>query len=203
MTGQPRARRRLKQPRELVMAAAMTAIAEHGLAELTLAGLGREVGMSSGHVLYYFGSKDELLLQTLEWSEEQLGAQRRALLSKPLPARERLDLVIDHYLADGHRDPHWVLWSEVWTRSQLGEEGLQRQLSLELAWHRDLVALVAEGISRGEFRATDPERFSVRLRALLDGFGTHLVVGLPGTDREAVLGHVREFLQDGLFAPAT
>ncbi|WP_277441347.1 TetR/AcrR family transcriptional regulator [Streptomyces sp. SPB162] len=183
------------------MAAAMTAIAEHGLAELTLAGLGREVGMSSGHVLYYFGSKDELLLQTLEWSEEQLGAQRRALLSRPLPAGERLDLIVDHYLADGPRDPHWVLWSEVWTRSQLGEEGLRRQLSLELAWHRDLVALLAEGISRGEFRPVDPERFSVRLRALLDGFGTHLVVGLPGTDREAVLGHVREFLQDGLFAP--
>src|SRR4051812_12082929 len=110
------------------MAAAMAAIADRGLAELTIAGLGREVGMSSGHVLYYFGSKDELLLQTLEWSEDQLGAERRALLSRPVPPRERLEAVVDLYLADGPRDPRWVLWSEVWTRSQLGEDALRRQL---------------------------------------------------------------------------
>lgn len=83
MTGPARPRRRLKQPREDVMAAAMATIAERGLAELTIAGLGRQVGMSSGHVLYYFGSKDELLLQTLEWSEEQLAAERRRVLGGP------------------------------------------------------------------------------------------------------------------------
>ncbi len=180
------------------MAAAMAAIAERGLDELTIAGLGREVGMSSGHVMYYFGSKDELLLQTLEWSEEQLGHERRAALSRPVPARERLDAFVELYLPDGRRDPRWVLWSEVWNRSRPSEEALRRQLELELVWHRDLVALVAEGMSRGEFRQVDPERFAVRTRALLDGFGTHLVVGLPGADREEVLGHVREFVDQSL-----
>ncbi|PWI44237.1 TetR/AcrR family transcriptional regulator [Streptomyces sp. ICBB 8177] len=188
----------MKQPREQVMAAAMAAIADRGLAELTIAGLGREVGMSSGHILYYFGSKDELLLQTLEWSEEQLGVERRSALSKPVPARERIDAFVDLYLPDRPRDPRWVLWAEVWNRSQPGEDALRRQLELELVWHRDLVALVAEGISRGELRAVDPERFAVRARALLDGFGTHLVVGLPGTDRAEILGHVKEFLDDAL-----
>ncbi len=198
MPGPVRPRRRLKQPREQVMAAAMTAIAERGLAELTIAGLGREVGMSSGHVMYYFGSKDELLLQTLEWSEEQLGVERRAVLSRPVPVRERLEAFVDLYLPDGPRDPRWVLWSEVWNRSHPTDEALRRQLDLELVWHRDLVALVAEGISRGEFRAVDPERFAIRMRALLDGFGTHLVVGLPGAQREQVLGHVGEFVTDSL-----
>jgi AcrR family transcriptional regulator len=182
------------------MAAAMVAIAERGLAELTIAGLGREVGMSSGHVMYYFGSKDELLLQTLEWSEEQLGTERRARLSRPGSARERLDAFVDLYLPDGHRDPRWVLWSEVWNRSQQSEDSLRRQLELELVWHRDLVALVAEGISRGEFRPVDAERFAVRTRALLDGFGTHLVTGLPGTDRGEILDHVQEFMAESLLA---
>ncbi|MGB8944903.1 MAG: helix-turn-helix domain-containing protein, partial [Streptomyces sp.] len=47
----------------------MEMIAERGLEKLTMAALGREVGMSSGHLLYYFRTKDELLLRTLEWSE--------------------------------------------------------------------------------------------------------------------------------------
>ncbi|MFG2829585.1 TetR/AcrR family transcriptional regulator [Streptomyces sp. NPDC048434] len=194
-----RPRRRLNQPREQVLAAAMTTIAAEGLDRLTMAGLGREVGMSSGHILYYFGTKDELLLQTLQWSEEQLGAERRAALSRRVPARERLDALVDLYLPEGHRDPRWTLWLEVWNRSQnADDETRERQLDLELAWHRDLVALLVEGISKGEFRPVDPERFATRTRALLDGFGSQLVVGLPGTDREEVRGHIREFLDESL-----
>jgi len=192
-------RRRVAPPREQVLATAMETIAEHGLARLTMAGLGREVGMSSGHLLYYFGSKDELLLQTLQWSEEQLGAERRAALSRTVPVREKLDAFVDLYLPDGHRDPRWTLWLEVWNRSQSADEDVRaRQLELELAWHRDLVALLAEGASRGTLRAVDADRFATRTRALLDGFGTNLVVGLPGTDRPMVLSHVREHLDESL-----
>ncbi|AEY91896.1 transcriptional regulator [Streptomyces corchorusii] len=198
MTGAGRARRNAP-PREEVLAAAMDMIAERGLEKLTMAGLGREVGMSSGHLLYYFRSKDELLLRTLEWSEGRLGAERGRLLARPGSARERLSAYVDLYVPDGHRDPHWTLWLEVWNRSQNADEDARaRQAAIEGAWHRDLVALIAEGISRGEFRRVDADRFATRLRALLDGFSIHVAIGLRGTDREQVLAHVREFIEEGL-----
>ncbi|WP_433572494.1 TetR/AcrR family transcriptional regulator [Streptomyces sp. CA-251247] len=196
----PAARRRnIAPPRESVLAAAMATIAERGLDGLTMAGLGREVGMSSGHLLYYFRTKDELLLRTLEWSEGRLGAERSALLSRQAPTAERLDAYVDLYVPNGPRDPHWTLWLEVWNRSQnADDEARARQAAIEGAWHRDLVALLAEGISRGEFLPVDPDRFAARLRALLDGFSVHVAVGIPGTGREHVLTHVREFLRDAL-----
>ena len=198
MTGNPR-RRNIAPPREDVLAAVMTTVAERGLDGLTMAGLGREVRMSSGHLLYYFRTKDELLLQTLEWSEGRLGAERSALLSQQAPARERLDAYVDLYIPDGPRDPHWTLWLEVWNRSQNADDDARaRQAAIEGAWHRDLVALIAEGISRGEFRSVDAERFAARLRALLDGFSVHVAVGLPGTGRPQVLAHVREFIAEAL-----
>ncbi|MET9776349.1 TetR/AcrR family transcriptional regulator [Streptomyces sp. NPDC006367] len=195
--------RRHAPPREEVLAAAMGMIAERGLEKLTMAALGREVGMSSGHLLYYFRSKDELLLRTLEWSEGRLGAERGRLLARPGTARERLDAYVDLYVPDGHRDPHWTLWLEVWNRSQsaaVESDARDRQAAIERAWHRDLVALLAEGVSRGEFRPVDPDRFATRLRALLDGFAINVAVGLRGTDRVQVLGHVAEFLAEGLHA---
>ncbi|MEU9452529.1 TetR/AcrR family transcriptional regulator [Streptomyces sp. NPDC048277] len=193
--------RRNAPPREDVLAAAMAMIADRGLEKLTMAALGREVGMSSGHLLYYFHSKDELLLRTLEWSEGRLGGERGRLLTRPGTARERLDGYVDLYVPEGHRDPHWTLWLEVWNRSQNADETARdRQAAIEGAWHRDLVALVAEGISRGEFRPVDPDRFATRLRALLDGFSIHVAIGLRGTDRDRVLGHVREFLETDLRA---
>ncbi|MEU5255015.1 TetR/AcrR family transcriptional regulator [Streptomyces longwoodensis] len=195
--------RRQAPPREDVLAAAMAMIAERGLEQLTMAALGREVGMSSGHLLYYFGSKDELLLRTLEWSEGRLGAERARLLARPGTARDRLAAYVDLYVPDGHRDPHWTLWLEVWNRSQNAaaeSAARERQAAIEGAWHRDLVALLAEGVSRGEFRAVDPDPFAARLRALLDGFSIHVAIGLRGTDRAHVLAHVRAFLDDALFA---
>ncbi|MEU0115658.1 TetR/AcrR family transcriptional regulator [Streptomyces bobili] len=195
--------RRHAPPRAEVLAAAMAMIAERGLEKLTMAALGREVGMSSGHLLYYFRSKDELLLQALEWSEGRLGAERGRLLTGPATARERLDAYVDLYVPGGHRDPHWTLWLEVWNRSQSAAadaDARDRQAAIEGAWHRDLVALLAEGVSRGEFRPVDPDRFAARLRALLDGFSIHVAVGLRGTDREQVIGHVTEFVADALLA---
>ncbi len=195
-------RRTPAPPREDVLAAAMEMIAERGLEKLTMAALGREVGMSSGHLLYYFHSKDELLLQALEWSEGRLGAARGRLLTRvSATVRERIEAYVDLYVPDGHRDPHWTLWLEVWNRSQnADDDGRDRQAAIEGAWHRDLVALLAEGVSRGEFRPVDPDRFAARLRALLDGFSIHVAIGLRGTDREQVLRHVREFLDDSLLA---
>ncbi|MFG2576008.1 TetR/AcrR family transcriptional regulator [Streptomyces sp. NPDC048481] len=193
--------RRNAPPREEVLAAAMGMIAERGLEKLTMAALGRRVGMSSGHLLYYFHSKDELLLRTLEWSEGRLGAERARLLARAAPARERLDAYVGLYVPDGPRDPHWTLWLEVWNRSQNAADDTDardRQAAIEGAWHRDLVALLAEGTSRGEFRRVDPDRFAARLRALLDGFSIHVAVGLRGTDRAQVLAHVGEFLAGSL-----
>ncbi|MGW2084571.1 TetR/AcrR family transcriptional regulator [Streptomyces sp. NPDC001880] len=192
-------RRNTAPPREELLAAAMATIAERGLDGLTMAGLGREVRMSSGHLLYYFRTKDELLLQTLEWSEGRLGAQRRALLSGQATARERLDGYIDLYLPDGHRDPHWTLWLEVWNRSRNADDDARaRQAAIEAAWHRDLVDLLERGASAGEFRPVDAQRFATRLRALLDGFSVHLAVGLPGTGRSQVLAQVGEFIEESL-----
>ncbi|MFB7913048.1 TetR/AcrR family transcriptional regulator [Streptomyces sp. NPDC056061] len=194
-------RRNTAPPREEVLAAAMATIAEQGLDGLTMAGLGREVGMSSGHLLYYFRTKDELLLQTLEWSEGRLGDRRRMLLSGRETARARLDAYIGLYLPDGHRDPHWTLWLEVWNRSQNADaDARARQAAIEGAWHRDLVALLAEGVSNGEFRAVDAERFATRLRALLDGFSVHVAVGLPGTGRDRALVLAGEFVEESLLA---
>lgn len=195
-----RRNRNAAPPREEVLAAAMATIAERGLEGLTMAGLGRDVGMSSGHLLYYFRTKDELLLQTLEWSEGRLGAERSALLSRQAtPVRERLAAYVDLYVPDGPRDPHWTLWLEVWNRSQNADDDARaRQAAIEGAWHRDLVALLAEGVSRGELRPLDADRYAARLRALLDGFSVHVAVGIPGTSRAQVLAHVREFLEDVL-----
>ncbi|MER5864770.1 TetR/AcrR family transcriptional regulator [Kitasatospora sp. NPDC002040] len=181
---EPRTRRPAR-PREEVFATARAAIAEHGLAKLTMAGLGKQLQMSAGHLLYYFGSKDQLLLETLRWSEEQLGERRRAALADPaLTVRRRLAAYTELYLPEGPGDPRWILWLEVWGRSPASAEIRQGQLEIEAPWQADLVALIEEGVAGGEFTADGAADRAVQLRALLDGLAVPVAIGLPGASRD-------------------
>jgi AcrR family transcriptional regulator len=180
--------RRTARPREEVFAVARAAIAEHGLAKLTMAGLGKQLQMSAGHLLYYFGSKDQLLLETLRWSEEQLGGRRRAALARTEDdVWQRLTAYIRLYLPEGPGDPRWILWVEVWGRSPASAEIRQGQLEIEAPWQADLVALIEEGTAGGVFGPGPAEERAVQIRALLDGFAVPLAIGLPGARREEAL----------------
>ncbi|WP_371482397.1 TetR/AcrR family transcriptional regulator [Kitasatospora sp. NBC_00315] len=180
--------RRPARPREEVFAVARAAIAEHGLAKLTMAGLGKQLQMSAGHLLYYFGSKDQLLLETLRWSEEQLGSRRQAALARSEDdVWDRLSEYRRLYLPEGPGDPRWILWVEVWGRSPASAEIRQGQLDIEGPWQADLVALIEEGTTCGAFTPGPANDRAVQLRALLDGFAVPLAIGLPGARRTEAL----------------
>jgi AcrR family transcriptional regulator len=186
-----------------VLAESMAAIAEHGLSGLTMAALGRRLGMSGGHLLYYFGSKDRLLLETLQWSEGQLGEDRRAIVGRPPgpPAAALLAEYAALYLPDGPGDPRWVLWLEVWNRSSASTELRAGAQEIADTWHRDLVALVRRGAAEGGFRATplpEPDGWSARYAALLDGLAVGVVTALPGASRKAALAHAAAYVADTL-----
>ncbi|MFJ5231815.1 TetR/AcrR family transcriptional regulator [Kitasatospora sp. NPDC088391] len=193
---QPRTRRPAR-PREEVYAAARAAVAEHGLARLTMAGLGRELGMSAGHLLYYFGSKDQLLLETLRWSEAQLGEIRgRELARRELPVAARLERYLELYLPEGPGDPRWSLWIEVWSRSPESPDLRRGQLDIETPWQDDLTALLDEGRATGALAFTAPAATrAVQLRALLDGLAVPLAIGLPGATRADALTHAASAAQ--------
>ncbi|MFF1789308.1 TetR/AcrR family transcriptional regulator [Kitasatospora sp. NPDC058243] len=180
--------RRPARPREEVFATARAAIAEHGLAKLTMAGLGKQLQMSAGHLLYYFGSKDQLLLETLRWSEDQLGARRRdALADRSRDPWQRLDAYLRLYLPDGAGDPRWILWVEVWGRSPASAEIRQGQQEIEAPWQADLVALIEEGTATGHFTPGPAADRATQIRALLDGLAVPIAIGLPAAHRPAAL----------------
>ncbi|MEU9088248.1 TetR/AcrR family transcriptional regulator [Streptomyces sp. NPDC048357] len=176
---------------ERMLEEAMAAIAEDGLAALTMSALAERLGTSGGHILYYFGSKDRLLLEALRWSEEQLTGARRALLGRRVTAARKLDQYLELYLPAGPRDPRWTLWIELWARTASNEPLKAAQEEIDESWQQDLEALLAKGVEQGHFAPLDvPERAS-ELLALLDGLSTRVVLGQRGADRARALRQAR------------
>src|SRR4029079_1807057 len=58
--------------KEALVRAAIEVMVEHGLAESRIADIAARAGISPGHVLYYFESKDDLFLQALGTVERDL-----------------------------------------------------------------------------------------------------------------------------------
>ncbi|MGW7053199.1 TetR/AcrR family transcriptional regulator [Streptomyces sp. NPDC054887] len=172
---------------ERMLEEAMALIAEHGLAALTMSALAERLETSGGHILYYFGSKDRLLLEALRWSESDLADERRVLLGRRTTAERKLDRFLELYLPRGPRDPRWTLWIELWARTPANEDLRQAQEEMDRGWQEDLEALLARGVERERFAPMDIPARASQLLALLDGLSTRVVLGQPGGDRGRAL----------------
>ena len=186
--------RRLDRPREQVLTAALEMVAESGLEKLTMAALAARLNTSGGHLLYYFKTRDGLLLETLRWSEAEYAEQRLPLLRDAVDAAEDDVLAgvvefADVYLAIDEKDPRWQLWLGLWARAPYHPELAQAQRDIDASWHADLVRLLAEVRP-----ASDAEAISERLRAMWDGFSVGIVTGGGRELRTAALNHTRALL---------
>ncbi|HEY0890452.1 MAG TPA: TetR/AcrR family transcriptional regulator [Nocardioides sp.] len=189
----PRSRTNRRLDREQVLTAALEMIADEGLGKLTIAAVAARLGTSGGHLLYYFGTRDSLLLETLRWSESEYAVDRAPILEKAAAGpvdREAVVTFAEIYLAHDERDPRWQLWLELWARAPYHPELAEAQRGLDAAWHADLVAVLAAV----EPSVRDGELVSERLRAMWDGFSVGIVTGGGTALRAGALEHTRALL---------
>src|SRR5436190_24314444 len=82
------------QRRDEMLAAAAELIAERGFSETRIADVARRVGASPALVIYYFGTKDDLLTEALRYSEERFYVACNDMLDSTPGARDRLENLV-------------------------------------------------------------------------------------------------------------
>ena len=179
--------RRGEVARRRAMEAAISAIAELGADRVRMVDIAARAGMSTGHILYYFGRKDGLLLQALGWSEQDLNERLRAALAGLRTPRRKLARFVELYLPTGPSDPRWVLWTQLLARPPEDEPSRQMLDSFGQAWQAQLADIVHEGIRRKMFTAVDVDEFVLRSRAMLDGLSLDILMGSLRLGRDEAL----------------
>ena len=159
-----------QRSRDRILKAALELIIEAGIDQVRVAEIARRAGMSSGQVMYYFASKEHILLETLAWREHEDIMGTRAALAKATGAWRQLERFIGHYLPVGPADPSWILWMEAWARVPHNRQVGKFLEELHTPWRDALAAIVARGVQEGAFAPTaDIDDFTLRFTALLDG----------------------------------
>ena len=197
-----------QRSRDRVLQAAVELITEAGVDRVRVAEIARRAGMSSGQVMYYFTSKEHILLEALAWQDYQEIKRARAALAKITGAWRQLERYIGFYLPTSPADPAWILWIEAWARAPHS-----RQVSLFLEelyalWLDELAAIVARGVEEGAFvPPANIDDFTLRFASMLDGFAILRLRHMHQPSRKRLIGLAMttaraELARDAAAAPA-
>jgi AcrR family transcriptional regulator len=151
-----------------ILAAAAEVIAERGLASTRIADVAERAGTSASAVLYWFGSKDDLLSHALTVDEDRLAA-----LDHP---RDRLRLLIEAYAAEYDV----TLWMELWDRALRDDGAAAARQRLDDRWRDQIAEVIRDGQHRGEFTQVDGDDAAAIIASLLDGLAVQVTVRDPG-----------------------
>lgn len=158
-----------------ILAAAAEVIAERGLASTRIADVAERAGTSPPAVLYWFGSKDELLTEALTIDEDRFyGAitERLAALESP---RHRLRLLIEACAVEYDL----ALWMELWGRALRDRGAAAARQRLDERWRGQIADVIRDGQEAGEFRDVDADDMAAVLASLLDGLAVQVTLTDP------------------------
>jgi TetR/AcrR family transcriptional repressor of bet genes len=105
--------------RKALISAAIDAIHENGMGQVTMGEIARRAGVSPALAHHYFGGKDQLLLATMRHLLTELGEEIQARLGEAKTPRERIAAVIRGNFAPGQFRPAVIsAWLAFYVQAQ-------------------------------------------------------------------------------------
>ncbi len=192
------------QRRDQMLVAAAELITERGFSETRIADVARRVGASPALVIYYFGTKDELLTGALRYSEEKFYVACNEMLANTPGVRERLEqLVRLTCVPDGNDQVGgaWGLWFDLWAQAFRHPLVAKDRLELEKRWRSTIAGVVADAVTSKEIPQVDADDFAVTWAVLLDGLSIQVALADPIVDAERAYDIAMRFAEQALGLP--
>ncbi len=169
--------------RRAMLQAAAELIAERGFGETRIADVAKRAGTSSGLVIYYFGTRDRLLVDALRFSEEAYYEGATLLLGDEPDFRRRLGMLVEWSCVPelpGEVRGSWGLWLDLWATALRHPEVREARVELDSRWRDLLERLVIEGQRSGDVTSdVDARQFALSFTVVLDGLSTQVALEDP------------------------
>ena len=170
-----------KDRRQEILVAAAQVITDRGLAETRIQDIAEVCGVSAGLILYYFESKDRLLVEALTHANDQFYLRLSRELVKDASARAQLDRLIElsvpGLLPEYDLLDEWALWVEIWVRALRDPEMAKEHEVLNRRWRRSIADIVRHGRTTGEFPdGRDADELGIQIGALIDGLAIQVLM---------------------------
>ncbi|HZC69161.1 MAG TPA: TetR/AcrR family transcriptional regulator [Jatrophihabitans sp.] len=187
-----------------MLRAAAELICERGFGETRIADVAKRAKASSALVIYYFGTRERLLVDALRYSEQNFYDAAEKMLAEVTSARERLSLLVQWTCIPDDTDVpgSWGLWFDLWAQAFRHPEVKQDRVDMDGRWRAMIVDVVKAGQAAGDIRKLDARAFAVTFAALLDGLSIQVALRDPELDSERAYNIAMHFAERELGLPA-
>ena len=185
-----------------MLKAAAELICERGFSDTRISDVAKRAGVSSALVIYYFGTRDRLLVDALRFSEESFYEAAEQMLSEISSLRERLSLLVQWTCIPSGADENpgaWGLWFDLWAQAFRHEEVKAGRVELDARWRR----MIIDAIESAELDSTvDASMFALEFSALLDGLSIQVALEDPEVNPKVAYDIAMRFAERELDLPA-
>lgn len=180
--------------RRALTEAALRAIGQHGSLAVTMSEIAREAGVSPALAHHYFGSKDQLLIETVRTLLRQLRQSAVAALNAAQSPRERLTAVIRvSFHADQFAPDTVAAWLAFYGEAQRSEE-VRRLLVIYARRLRSNLVCALKALCRPD----DASRIAEGAAAMIDGLYIRQSLRSAPISIEACMALVEDYLNGQL-----
>lgn len=164
-----------------ILEAAARVITDRGLADTRISDIADRCGVSPGLILYYFESKDRLLVEALTSANDQFYLRLSREMRRMDSARDQLqrlvELSVPGLLPEYERLDEWALWIEIWVRALRDQKLAQEREVLDRRWRQSIADIIRHGRSTGEFPdGEDADQLGLELGAMIDGLAVQTLM---------------------------
>src|SRR5262245_37974809 len=183
-----------------MLRAAAELICERGFGDTRIADVAKRAGVSSALVIYYFGTRDRLLVDALRYSEESFYEAAEQMLAEVPSLRERLSLLIQWTCVPegaGEIPGAWGLWFDLWAQAFRHDEIKAGRAELDARWR----TMIIDALDSSDLSATDKRMFALEFAALLDGLSIQVALEDPEVDSDLAYDIAMHFAERELNLP--
>jgi AcrR family transcriptional regulator len=191
------------EPRRIEMLrAAAELICERGFGDTRIADVAKRAGVSSALVIYYFGTRDRLLVDALRYSEESFYEAAERMLAETASVHERLSMLVRWTCVPEMSDEipgAWGLWFDLWAQAFRHDEVKAGRVELDARWRN----MIIDTVKSAELDADiDARMFALEFSALLDGLSIQVALDDPEVDSTVAFDIAMRFAERELNLPA-
>ena len=142
--------------RAAIIRVAAEVFRDKGFERATLGDIAERFGIDRASLYYYVGSKSELFREAVQRVTDDNAAYAEEILKMRRPARERIQLLIEHQLESYERTYPYVhvYWAQDMTRLAADSPDWLRQMERQARRVQSItMQLISEGIEEGSFRS--------------------------------------------------
>jgi AcrR family transcriptional regulator len=183
-----------------MLRAAAELICERGFGDTRIADVAKRAGVSSALVIYYFGTRDRLLVDALRYSEESFYEAAEQMLAEVASLRERLSLLIQWTCVPegtGEIPGAWGLWFDLWAQAFRHDEIKAGRAELDARWRK----MIVDALDSSDMSAKDKRMFALEFAALLDGLSIQVALDDPEVDSDLAYDIAMRFAERELSLP--